>query len=397
MFMKGSAIMRLGSFGLLLATVLGGCATASGPLPAAPIADSAIPGSAIEALRPYYLRPGLSLPVARSIRPLPARDQLITRIALGSCREETRPAPILNTILARRPDLFVALGDNVYGDMTLGNLELPELQQAYADLAAQPDFQTLAAAVPHLATWDDHDFGLNDAGGDFGGKLYAERLHETFWGPAAGDASTRAGVHHSHTFGPAGQRVQIILLDTRFDRSRLTATDQRDAPGRERYIPSQDQAQQMLDEAQWRWLADELAEPADLRILVSSIQVLADGHGWEAWRLMPREQARLYRTIAESRAKGVVLVSGDRHMSAIYRQSGLTGYPLYELTSSSLNLSFRDEHAEMSSNQLGAAFSRENFGEIAIDWQARSLALRIIDGAGATAREQVVRFGEIGL
>jgi alkaline phosphatase D len=387
-------MMKPVSVALFAMTALGACQTTAPTGQSSGIAPQA---SAIEALRSYYSRPGIDLPVAPGMRALPASDQLITRIAMGSCREETRVAPILTTVLARRPDLFIALGDNVYGDMTLGNLELPELRQAYADLARQSDFQALVAAVPHLATWDDHDYGLNDAGGDFAGKLFAERLLETFWGPAAGDAATRPGIYHSHIFGPAGQRVQVILLDTRFDRSRLTPTDQREAPGRERYMPSRDPAQQMLDEAQWRWLSGELSKPAELRILVSSIQVLADGHGWEAWRTMPDQQARLYRTIAESRAKGVVMVSGDRHMAALYSQTGLTDYPLYELTSSSLNMSFRDEHTEMSTNQLGAAFSRENFGEIAIDWQGRSLALRIMDGAGAAAREQVIGFGDIGL
>lgn len=54
------------------------------------------------------------------------------------------------------------------------------------------------------------------------------------------------GTYYERSFGPEGQRVQVIMLDTRFFRSALTPTDQWNARGRERYIPSEDPKQDML-------------------------------------------------------------------------------------------------------------------------------------------------------
>ena len=114
--------------------------------------------------------------------------------------------------------------------------------------------------------------------------------------------------------------MQVILLDTRWFRSALKPSDDRGKPGKERYLPDADPAKTMLGEAQWRWLEEQLRQPAELRLLVSSIQVVAEGHGWERWGNFPLERQRLYRLIADTRAQGVVFLSGDRHVGALYRE-----------------------------------------------------------------------------
>ncbi len=334
------------------------------------------------------------LPAAPAGLSLPASDAVLTNIAFGSCQTAVQAAPILDRIAAERAQLMIYMGDNVYGDAFAGDMALPELRAQYAAMAARPEFQRLRAAIPMLATWDDHDMGWNDGGGDFSGKEMARRIFEGFWGPADQSAS-RDGIYQSRIFGPEGRRVQFILLDTRSGRTSLTRLAQ---PGQNgRYGPSTDPNQHMLSEAQWAWLAGEMAKPADLRFVISSIQVLADGHAWEAWATMPREQARLYQTIRAAGAKGVVLVSGDRHIGGLYRQEGLIGYPAYELTTSSLNLSFRDTSDETSTNQIGAMFAPVNYGMARIDWEARALALQVIDASGAAVRERRVAFAELGL
>ena len=63
----------------------------------------------------------------------------------------------------------------------------------------------------------------------------------------------------------------------------LKPTDQPGAAGKERYVPDDDPGKTMLGEVQWAWLADRLREPAELRLIVSSIQVVAEAHGWERW------------------------------------------------------------------------------------------------------------------
>jgi len=362
---------------------LAGCVANTAPAPA----------DAIAALRPY-VRSVDDLPVAPPGPALPGPETVLTAIAFGSCQTAERDLPILDRIVSERPQLMVYLGDNVYGDAFAGDMGLPELRTQYARMSARPEFQRLRAATPMLATWDDHDMAWNDGGRDFTGREMAQRIFARFWG--MDDAFVgQDGIWHARTFGPEGQRVQFIMLDTRSGRSSLTRLPQATPNGR--YARSEDANQRMLSAAQWTWLEAQLREPADIRFVVSSIQVLADGHAWEAWHAMPREQARLHETIRRSGAKGVVFISGDRHLAALYRQDGLIGYPAFEMTASSLNLSFRETSEEMSSNQIGAAYAPINFGMARIDWEARALTLQVLNGDGAPVREQRIAFAELGL
>ncbi len=252
--------------------------------------------------------------------------------------------------------------------------------------------------MPILPVWDDHDYGQNDGGADFPPRSLAERIYERFWRLDETALADRPGVYTSDMIGPEGQRVQIIRLDTRFFRSALTPTDEWGAPGKERYLPSTDPDQDMLGGAQWAWLETELRKPADLRLLVSSIQITPDVHGWEAWSTMPLERERLYGLIEQTGAQGVVLVSGDRHTSFLYKDGANAPYPLYEITASSLNVAFSKEpdSAEVDEKQLGLGYGFENYGEIEIDWQGEALNLIINDALGTAVRSQTVRFDEIG-
>jgi alkaline phosphatase D len=364
---------------------LGGCVADTAPAPT--------PVDALAALRPYVHSVD-DLPVAPPGPALPSPETELTAIAFGSCQTAERDLPILDRIVTERPQLMVYLGDNVYGDAFAGDMSLPELRTQYARMSARPEFQRLRAATPMLATWDDHDMAWNDGGRDFTGREMAQRIFERFWGME--DAFIgQDGIWHARTFGPEGRRVQFIMLDTRSGRSPLTRLPQATPKGR--YARSDDANQRMLSDAQWTWLEAQLREPAHIRFVVSSVQVLADGHAWEAWHAMPREQARLHETVRRSGAKGVVFISGDRHLAALYRQQGPIGYPAFEMTTSSLNLSFRETSDEMSSNQIGDAYAPINFGMARIDWEARALTLQILGGDGAPVREQRVAFAELGL
>jgi alkaline phosphatase D len=351
------------------------------------------PVDAVAALRPFYERFDAPLPTAGDGVALPEESAPLSHILFGSCHTAEAPIPILRTIASEPADLFVYLGDNVYGD-TRGDMSLPELRAQYQLLSSHPDFRALRATHPMIATWDDHDYGLNDAGGDFSAREYAKRIFETFWGTGA-RTSNRDGVYDAYVFGPEGQRVQIILLDTRSARSPLTRLPQRGARGP--YGQSDDVNQRMLSDTQWRWLASQLRRPADIRIIASSIQVLADGHDFEAWETLPREQMRLLDTIRSAQARGVLFVSGDRHIAGLYRQEGLLPYAVHELTTSSLNLSFRDTSDERSSNQIGDMYAPVNYGAISFDWGRRELALQIKNITGEVVREQRVTFHDIGL
>jgi len=326
---------------------------------------------------------------------LSAQARPLTRIAFGSCAEQADQQPIWDAILAYKPELFIFAGDNVYGDFNTA--DAGPLRKAYATANAIAGYNKLRDSVSHLVVWDDHDYGINDGGGDFPHKAVSKDLFLDFWKVPAGDVRrTREGIYHSHIIGPPGMRVQIILLDMRWFRSPLKLTDQRGAPGKERYLPDPDPTKTMLGETQWAWLADELRKPAELRLLVSSIQVLAEGHGWERWGNFPLERLKLFDTLRDARAKGVVLLSGDRHIGALYREAPADIPPLYEVTSSGINKAF-SAAKEPGPNRLGALYAAPNFGVVDIDWWARKVTLALRDEAGTPQRSVDITFDELQL
>lgn len=299
------------------------------------------------------------------------------RIAVGSCLHQDYPQPILVSVAARRPELWLMIGDNVYADATSER----EINAAYAAQGRSAAFRALVGATPTLAVWDDHDYGRNDAGSEYALKQFSKTAMLDFFGePAGSPRRLREGNYASVELGPPTQRVQLLLLDTRWFRDPLIPM-----PGSRRYQPNPDPAATVLGAAQWSWLETQLERPAALRVVVTSIQLLADEHGYESWGLFPHERQRFFELLVHTKAQGVVLLSGDRHRGEI--SCGLDaklGYPLVELTTSSLNRPLRGGGANRF--RLGPApVDVENFGELTLEWGGEALslelALRGIDGA----------------
>lgn len=130
----------------------------------------------------------------------------------------------------------------------------------------------------------------------------------------------------------------------------------------------------MLGEEQWHWLEGVLRQPADVRLVLSSIQLAVAGHGWERWGLFPTELQRFYTLIDTTHAAGVVILSGDRHIGAIYRAvdgaAHLTNgvadgpyaipYPIYEITASALTHTFTGHETETCSLDQRGQFGQDS-------------------------------------
>lgn len=349
-------------------------------------------------LRPYYENIGIDLPQA-STGPALDISKPLTRIAFGSCNHQGRSQHMWSLVGAQNPDIYLAIGDNVYGDVGYqGEADLGSFINAYRQQASYPEFQALRSQVPMLATWDDHDFGPNDSGGAFAFKEWSEEIFESFW--RSNDAvKSRPGIYDSVIAGPEGQRVQIIMLDTRFFRSSLKALPYQDPrPPLGRYIANDDPAATILGKAQWKWLSEQLAKPAELRLVVTSIQVLTDAHGFEKWGNMPVERERLFTALKARNGGGFLMLSGDRHSGAIYSDTPASiGKPVWEFTSSSLNLAFvRDDASEREPDpkRTTPMITQENFGLVDIDWQAKTLDMKLLDAEAKPIVTRSIRFGE---
>ena len=325
--------------------------------------------------------------------PHPALGRTMRRIAFGCCADQSKPQPVWEPVLARQNDLFVFLGDNIYGD----SRDMAVLREKYARLAAIPGFAKLRATTPVVAVWDDHDFGENDAGGEYPEKEASRRLFLDFWNePANSPRRERDGVYASYVFGPPGQRVQVILPDMRYNRTPLVPLElggvdyeawakQRMAEGRELPGPYQrnpDHHATMLGERQWQWLERQLEVPAELRLFGSSLQVLADFTGWESWANFARDRDRLFDGIRRKRANGVLFLSGDIHYAEMSKLDLNVPYTLWDLTSSGLTEEWRV--ATPNANRASAVVSDANFGFVDVDWRGADtrLNLGIVDAKG---------------
>ena len=305
-----------------------------------------------------------------------AAEKPLHRIAFGSCLKQMNPAPIWRSITNTEPDLFVFLGDNIYADTRDPN----ELRQKWSVLAGSPGYQSLKSTCPIMATWDDHDYGWNDAGEEFDLKRESQKIFLDFFDePADSPRRRREGIYEARTFGPVGKRVQVILLDTRYHRSALLKGPNLDERGEGRegtYLPNHDPHATMLGETQWAWLEARLREPAELRLIGSSIQLLSNEHRYEKWGNLPRERERFLHLLRKTRAEAVVVLSGDRHTAEFSRLDAGLGYPLYDVTASGLNQTHPWRN-ELNPHRVGALYFEENFGLLSIDWAAADPVVRV--------------------
>ena len=159
------------------------------------------------------------------------------------------------------------------------------------------------------------------------------------------------------------------MLDTRYFRSSPLKKKTPVTRGEGPYEPNPDPTTTMLGEDQWRWLEEQLRTPAEVRLIASSIQVVAEDHGWEKWMNLPHERERLYRLIRETGAEGVVFLSGDRHLAELSMMDGGAGYPFYDVTSSGLNQAAKSwRPQEVNRHRVATMNWGDNFGLITIDW-----------------------------
>ena len=310
----------------------------------------------------------------------------VSIIAFGSCMN-TNSHPMLETFLEQRWDLAVMLGDNIYADTTNAMV----MRAKYDQMKGSRFWQTLRSRGPVLATWDDHDFGWNDSGTGYSMKQESQRLFLEFMDePADSPRRSREGVYDARVFGPPGQRVQIILLDTRYFRSTLSTGIHNAVPSGGRYVPSPDTNKTMLGETQWRWLEQQLQVPAEVRVIASSIQFISEFSGAEAWANMPHEKKRMLDLLEKTeRASGgkTIFISGDRHWAELSRMDRLGLPPLFDLTSSALTQ--KHERGTPTPNRFreGPTYHDANMGLILIDWEKREITLRLLDAEGRSRIE----------
>lgn len=305
-------------------------------------------------------------------------SQLPNRIAFGSCGHQDKPLEIFNTIDKTAPDLFIFLGDNIYGDTE--NMRV--LRKKYKQLKQNPNFSQLKNHTRILATWDDHDYGANDAGKYYPQKARSKKIFLKFFDePRRSERKKHEGIYTSYFFRDSSQILQLILLDCRTFRNNLLRYDGSLSQDTTHsytldYSPHPENSDStLIGEEQWQWLKGELKKPATLRIICSSTQFATEYNGYEAWANFPGEQRRMFELIKETKANGVMFISGDVHYAELSVREYPGLYPIYDLTSSGLTEEWK--FATPNVHRVGAPVMENHFGLIELDWIEKKITLDI--------------------
>lgn len=317
----------------------------------------------------------------------------ITKIGFGSCVDQNKPQPAWTSVLQNSPDLFIMMGDNVYASR---KEDRPFIDQ-YIKLNKETDYAKLREATPFLAIWDDHDFGQNDGGIDNPDKEEARKWFLKYWAylkPTLPE--NQKALYHSRIIGKK-HKVQIILMDTRWDRSPLIKNpdynpEDKDNTSQKLYLSNDDKKAQILSSEQWAWLEKEFKKTAQLRILVSSIQLIPQEHGFEKWGNFPKEKEKLLNLIKKYSAKNTIILSGDRHFAS-FAKTDIKGLgKVFEITSSGINKPSKAKSPEKDPAYLEDPFLLPNFGLLTIDWNKRQVKAEIKDENNKTQIEHSLQF-----
>lgn len=294
------------------------------------------------------------------------------KIAFGSCAHQDKEQPMLQKAVKLNPDLFIYLGDNIYGDTRDMNV----LKNKYEKLASKTEFQELKKSTTILSVWDDHDFGENDKGRHYPFKKESKEIFMNFWEvPQDSERRTHEGIYGSEYVKLGDKTLQIIMLDTRTFRDDLLKNEPKNSAYKNDYVPYTKKDSTILGKKQWNWLENELSKKADIRIIASSLQFGHEYNGYESWTNMPHEQTKFVKLIKKTKANGVIFISGDVHWGEISKMNTKNTYPLYDVTSSGITQTWTS--TESNKNRIGDVIIQNNIGLIEIFYKDKEPVIKL--------------------
>ena len=310
-----------------------------------------------------------------------AKRSMVETISFGSCNKHDFPQPLWNPILRDSPDVWIWLGDNVYGDTH----DMALLKSKYEAQSNITDYQKLKGSAQIIGVWDDHDYGINDGGVYYQKKKESQQILLDFLDePATSPRRNQEGVYASYDYGIAENKIKVILLDTRYHRDTLLKEDKM-------YIPNLEGS--LLGATQWAWLENELrTSDAAVHLIAGGIQFIPTEHPFEKWENFPKERERLLNLIASTGAKNPVLLSGDRHIAEVSLLKD-DRFPagLYEITSSGLTHSWREYREEYNPYRVGNMIANLHYGSVTFDWEERNMVFQIKGEQGQVYLEQKIQ------
>ncbi len=293
-------------------------------------------------------------------------------ISFGSCNRQYKTNVLWKEILKNKPNVWIWGGDVIYSDTKKSK----KLKKSYQEQWQQKGYKEFTKNVTVIGTWDDHDYGANDAGSEYPLKKESQQLFLDFLHVDKNDVRRKQeGVYHSTTFNSKKGSVKVIVLDTRYFRTALTKSTIKG----KRYQANLYGQGTILGKKQWIWLEKELNNStSDFNIIISSIQLLSNKHGFECWGNFPHEVDKFINIIKKTNAKGVLVLSGDRHISefSLLPIDGVS-YPIIDFTSSGLTHAYTNYSGELNPKRLGKVIHQISFGILHFNFDNHQITMQM--------------------
>lgn len=316
---------------------------------------------------------------AFQFRTAPTRGQKVDfHVTFGSGSRYVPTNEYAWTNMAKsRPLAYLGLGDNVYIDV----VDRRGAQRLfYYRRCLSPAYRDLISSVAMYAIWDDHDMAMNDDSGGAGLSKPWKRpnwnvFRENWNNPHYGGGEPMPGTWHSFSLGD----VDFFMTDGRFYRDKKDRT--------------------MLGPDQKQWLLESLsAAKGKFKVIASGTMWAddADKGGKDSWagRWARDERDEIFDFITENKIDGVVLISGDRHRSDIWRIERPDGYPLFEFVSAKVT----NEHTHNTFPNAVWSYNEGNFwGQLGFDFTPEDpvFTFSCVDSSGDVVKEFPLKLSEL--
>lgn len=279
-------------------------------------------------------------------------------ISFGSCHKHNKPESdqILEAIATENPNVFIWLGDVVYGK----DGDAADLTAKYNQLKTKSSYQKLLQQTKVLAIWDDHDYGINNGGSNYKNKTKSLIDFGAFANlNNAEEIVRRGGAYQHYEFTQNDVKISITLLDNRFFRT----------PYLGEKIAGQISNTQgvLLGDQQWRWLEDILKNStANIHLFAGGIQFLSNKHRFEKWANYPQERMRFLSLLKKYQIKTPVFLSGDRHHSelSILKEKDIV---LADITSSGMTEAISWNSKEPNPYRIGEVVTQNSYASLTVD------------------------------
>ncbi len=263
---------------------------------------------------------------------------------------------VFTSMLNENPEFMLWLGDNIYYLHEYKSIK--RMVKKMLKVRQTKELKAFLENVVQYATWDDHDFGPNNAGNSYKRKEQSELIFENSWPNAFNEDE---GLYFDFYY----QDIHIIMLDVRYfyDDTHVIGTNQ------------------------MNWLKQKLSSSTgSFKFVCTGTQFLNNGSIHESWKNNNgNERQELLDFIVENEIQNTVFLSGDRHFAELskYEEDSVI---IHDLTTSPLT-AFKQylRKREVNTNNVpNTYYHKHNYAKVQIKGETGKreciLSLHDVDG-----------------